>query len=230
MEGINRLSNDIITDHQTEYSLELSSDYVHLQFSRPHRVVSSAVLNGGFIDANHILNLKVPLTANYNTSPDESLQMFSNRKLWSGVTVGLMTAASMDSFVLRKESINNTEIAIMVTAGLSNARRAGDKADYINSAGTINIIMYTSGELSPAAMIEAVMIITEAKTAALQELQILSPVSGKTATGTGTDAIVVVSGYGPDKFEYCGKHLLLGETIGRTVIDAVRVSVKKAIR
>ena len=193
-------------------------------------VISSAVLNGGFIQADHILNLKIPLIANYNTSPDKSLGMFSNRKLWAGVTVGLMTAASMNTFVLRKENINNTEIAVMVTAGLSNARRAGDKADYINSAGTINIIMYTSGQLSPAAMIEAVMIITEAKTAVLQELEIRSSVSGEIATGTGTDAIVVVSGYGPDKFEYCGKHLLLGETIGRTVIDAVRVSVKKAIR
>ena len=230
MKGQNQLSNDIITDQQTAYSLEHTSDYVHLQFTRPHRVVSSAVLNGGFTEANHILNLKVPLTVNYNVSPEKTLRMFSHRKIWTGATVGLMTAASMNTFVLRKENINNTEIAIIVTAGLSNARRAGDKADYINSAGTINIIMYTSGQLTPAAMVEGVMIITEAKTAALQELQILSPLSGKIATGTGTDAIVIVSGYGPDKFEHCGKHLLLGETIGRTVIDAVRASVKKALR
>lgn len=230
MEGQNQLPNGIITDHQTAYSLEHTSDYVHLQFTRPHRIVSSAVLNGGFVKADHILNLKVPLTADYNVSPEKTLRIFSHRKLWTGTTVGLMTAALMDTFVLRKESINNTEVAIMVTAGLSNARRAGDKADYRNRAGTINIIMYASGQLTPAAMVEAVMIITEAKTAALQELQILSPVSKKIATGTGTDAIVVVSGYGPDKFEYCGKHLLLGEIIGRTVIDAVRVSVKKALR
>ncbi len=229
MEGQNQLSNGIITDHQTAYSLEHTPDYVHLKFSKPHRVISSAILNGGFTHADHILNLKVPLKTDSIDGPEKTLQLFSQKKNWTGITVGMMTAASMNTFVIRKKSINNTEVVVIVTSGLSNARKVGDKADFRNRTGTINIIMYASGQLTPAAMVEAVMISTEAKTAVLQELKILSPVSKKIATGTGTDAIVIVSGYGPDNFEYCGKHVLLGETIGITVIDAVRASVKKAL-
>ncbi len=140
----------------------------------------------------------------------------------------MMTAASMNTFEIKKEFIDRTEILILVTAGLSNARRVGDKADYNNDAGTINIIMYTSAILTEAAMIEAVMIITEAKTAAIEELKIISPISGKLATGTGTDSVAVISGYGPEKYEFCGKHVLLGEIIGKNVLDAVKRSIKKS--
>jgi len=76
-----------------------------------------------------------------------------------------------------------------------------------------------------AAMVEATMLATEAKAAALQNANILSSVSQQIATGTGTDAIAVVSGSGPQEIAFCGKHVLLGETIGRLVISAVESSI-----
>jgi adenosylcobinamide amidohydrolase len=200
-----------------------------MQFRRSHKIISSAVYNGGITSAYHILNLKVPLKTESNDSPQKTIREFSNKKKWGEKTVGMMTAASMDTLVILKKMINVTELVVIVTSGLSNARRVGDKADYKPTNGTINIIMYISGVLTEAAMVEAVMIITEAKTVVLEELQIVSPVSGKTATGTGTDSIVVVSGQGPETYEFCGKHILLGEIIGRTVINAVKKSIKIAL-
>ena len=70
------------------------------------------------------------------------------------------------------------------------------------------------------------MIVTEAKAAVLRESGIRSPVSNKIATGTGTDAIAVVSGHGPETVRYCGKHVLFGEILGRLVTDALTASVK----
>ena len=96
--------------------------------------------------------------------------------------------------------------------------------------GTINIIVLTSAILTDAAMVEALMIATEAKSAALQETGVLSPVSNKIATGTGTDAIAVVSGQGPELVAYCGKHVLFGEVLGRLVTDGVKASIKANLK
>ncbi|MCF6194093.1 MAG: adenosylcobinamide amidohydrolase, partial [Kangiellaceae bacterium] len=142
-----------------------------------------------------------------------------------------MTAASMNSFCIEQSCVEGVDSTVLVTTGISNARRAGDKADIqellgaSNKVGTINLILICSANLTDAAMIEAVMIATEAKVAALQDANILSPVSNRLATGTGTDAIAVVSGDGPPKIEFCGKHVLLGEWIGHLVITAVTRSL-----
>ncbi len=212
---------------ERDYLVEHTPNYVHLQMVKPCRILSSAVLNGGFTEAEHILNLKVPLKADYCVSPEETLRIFTENLNYRGTTVGLMTAASMETFTLQKKNFAGSEIAVLITAGVSNARRAGDEADYIDRPGTINIIVYFSGSLTPAAMTEAIMIITEAKCAALQELKTVSTLSGKTATGTGTDSTVVISGNGEDKIEYCGKHTLPGEIIGKLVIDTLKLSIGK---
>ena len=80
--------------------------------------------------------------------------------------------------------------------------------------------------MMPAAMIEAVMTVTEARAAALQNLDIKSPVSNETATGTGTDCIAIASDPKSQKLQYCGKHVLFGETLARLVIKALTSSVK----
>jgi adenosylcobinamide amidohydrolase len=39
--------------------LEQTEDHIHVAFDTPRSVISSAVLNGGAVEANHMLNLKV---------------------------------------------------------------------------------------------------------------------------------------------------------------------------
>ena len=59
--------------------------------------------------------------------------------------------------------------------------------------GTINVILVTNARLSAAAMVGMVQVATEAKTAVLLRAKVKSWTGRSGATGTGTDAVVVVS-------------------------------------
>lgn len=217
-------------------SLEHTSNHVHIEFSKAHQVMSSAVLNGGLVRADHILNMKVDKESAENDNsanelPEQTLSNYCLNAGWNGISVGMMTAASMKSLRMVKATEQGIDLVIVVTTGLSNARRIGDVAEYRSmttdpkDVGTINIIFLTSAKLTEAASVEAVLMITEAKAAALQEANILSPISNKLATGTGTDSVAVVSGQGPEVISYCGKHVLFGEILGRLVMEAVASSI-----
>jgi adenosylcobinamide hydrolase len=207
-----------------------TQDHIHLDFSRPRRVLSSAVLNGGMVEADHLVNWRVSGDPSTET-PEDSLARYCAKNGWTGTAVGMMTAASMDSFRMERETVQGVDFSVLVTSGLSNPRRAGDRAEIREMVignepvGTINIVALTSAQLSEAAMVEALILVTEAKAAALQDAGIVSPVSGGIATGTGTDSHAIVSGHGPQVVRYCGKHVLFGEVLGRLVISAVAASI-----
>ena len=216
--------------------LEHTQNHIHIEFSQPHQIMSSAVLNGGFVSADHLVNMKVPKHSSdkKGTASELPALTLSNYCLdagWQGTSVGMMTAASMKSFRMAKVTEQGVELVVLVTSGLSNARRVGDRAECRTMAedskevGTINIIFLTSAKLTDAASVEAVLVITEAKAAALQDAKIMSPISNEIATGTGTDSVAVVSGHGPEVIKYCGKHVLFGEILGRLVMDTVGSSI-----
>jgi adenosylcobinamide amidohydrolase len=168
-------------------------------------------------------------------NPENTLAEYCRKIQLSGTTVGMMTSASMDSFRLVSRSSQGVEISAMVTAGISNARCAGDRADWrkfqtdANPTGTINIIILTNATMSHAAMVEAVMLATEAKTVAMRKLGVKSPVSGAIATGTGTDVIAVANGFDSEIIRYCGKHVLFGEMLASIVIEAITESLRDRI-
>ena len=202
----------VLTPHAT---LRHTPHHLHIEFTTPHQVLSSAVHNGGLVHADHLLNMKVPLVDSSTEPPEVTLSKYCATAGWDGTTIGMMTAASMDSFRMQKETEQGIDIVVLVTSGLSNPRRVGDPAEYRTMAaqptdvGTINIIVLTSACLTGAAAVEAVLMVTEAKAAALQEAEVRSAVSHKIATGTGTDSVAVVSGQGPQTVSYCGKHVIL---------------------
>ena len=215
--------------------LERTADHIHLRLQEPRQVLSSAVLGGGWGQVSHLLNLKVAADPGNGgqLTPQQALQDYASQHGWQGPLVGMMTAAAMGSLRMVRVEQADLELAVLVTSGLANARRAGDRAEYrhlkaaVAEVGTINIVLLCSARLSPAAMVEASMMITEAKAAALQQRQILSPVSGQLATGTGTDAVAIINGIGAldnssaGVIEYCGKHTLLGEYLARATIAAL---------
>ena len=212
---------------------------MHVQLSSPRQVLSSAVLNGGWVRARHILNLKVEKNIDGRRGPFEdsaiTLEKYCRKMGWQGLAVGMMTAAGMESFRQVCDAAQGVEVTTLVTAGISNARRAGDPAECRDMGGepveigTINIIVLTNARLTAAAMVEAVIAVTEAKSAALQDLGVTSPVTGAIATGTGTDTVAVVSGTGPHQIRYCGKHTLFGEMLASTTISAVTGSLQEKV-
>ena len=216
----------------TQYAqLNHTDNHLHISLSKTHQVISSAVLNGGMSYADHILNINVASNSTCTAAADKSLLQYSQNLNLNGAVVGMMTAASMKSFRLEQTTAQGVDIVVLVTSGLSNPRHVGDHAEYremttsTTDVGTINTIVLTSASLTEAALVEALMIATEAKTAALIDAEVLSPISQQLATGTGTDAIAIVNGHGPTTVHFCGKHVLFGELLGRLVKDAVAASI-----
>jgi len=223
-----------MTCHSNPAAIEHTADYVHVAFPSPRSVISAAVLNGGAVTADHILNLRVDKNRAGLEGPFEpseiTLDRYCGQMGWTGTTVGMMTAADMTSYRKVSREEEGVTVTALVTVGISNAKRAGEPAECrdltagMPAAGTINIIILTDALLLPAAMVEAVQMVTEAKTAALQNLNIQNPRTGALATGTGTDAVAVASGAGPVRIRYCGKHMLFGEILASVVIDAITSS------
>lgn len=217
----------------------LSATQQHILFRtlQPMQATGSCVWNGGSAIVHGWLNQKVPhdLT-DFVETPQASLQRYAQSLGQTVPLAGMMTAASMNSLRYRIERgeifHQPCALACIVTAGIQNARRAGDPCDDDHSHdtltrhGTINIALVSNAVFSPAARIEALMVATEAKTAACFDLKVKSPVSGALATGTGTDSICLLNALeGKAVLEYCGKHTRMGEWIGRATYAAVREAV-----
>ncbi len=233
----NLSTSKMISFPELNMSLEACETFTRLSFDRPVNVLSSAVLNGGFTKASQIINLKVDKHGSSNEAPQISLQKFCDQQCWPGTAVGMMTAASMKSLRHSFLSEQNIALATFVTAGLSNLRRIGDKADQQTisveeeiEAGTINIILATNADLNTAAMAEALMMVTEAKTAVMQQMNLPSPISGAVASGTGTDSVAIVSTAQALPLQYCGKHVRFGELIGKQVIENVSAAVEACLQ
>lgn len=151
-------------------------------------------------------------------------------------TAMLFTGANMDNLALVSQRFRDMEVHALVTAGvMSNAvRMSADTGAFYEpdsparntKPGTINILLLTNMQLSPRAMTRAIISATEAKSAALQDLDIRSSYSARynPATGTGTDNILVVQGSGLP-IDASGGHTKMGELIARTVYEAVLKAV-----
>ncbi len=141
----------------------------------------------------------------------------------------LFTGADMDNLAIKHESFRDMEVYALVTAGVkSNAVRMSKDEGRFYEPGTINIILLPTMKLTSRAMTRAVISATEAKTAALQDLDIRSAYSSlyNQATGTGTDNIIVVQGTGT-RIENAGGHSKLGELIAKAVYAGVQEAVYK---
>ena len=160
-----------------------------------------------------------------------TLQNYARRKGWQGETVGMMTAASMNSLRIHSAEIEGEIITVLSTTGIANALRAGDIADYglqqevVREVGTINTAIITSATLSDAALVETHMISTEAKAAVFQQLGIKSTVSDGIATGTGTDASLVVSGQSTTAIRFAGKHTVFAQQVARLTMASIADSL-----
>ncbi|MFH1675016.1 MAG: adenosylcobinamide amidohydrolase [Pseudomonadota bacterium] len=141
----------------------------------------------------------------------------------------LFTGADMDNLSITRRRFSDMEVYALVTAGVrSNAlRMSRDQGNYYEP-GTINIILLTNMALTPRAMTRAVITATEAKTAALMDLDIRSSYGATIyrATGTGTDNVIVVRGTGT-RIDNAGGHTKMGELIAKAVYEGVQEAVYK---
>ena len=147
----------------------------------------------------------------------------------------LSTGVDIDHCAFKVEEYEELNVSAFVTAGVeSNAMRIGvDKAGSMEregkfeQLGTINTILLTNACLSESAMVRSLITVTEAKTIALQDMDIRSSYNPDVqATGTGTDHVIIVSGEGP-AVSYCGGHCKMGELMARAVTSATKEAILK---
>lgn len=166
---------------------------------------------------------------------------FSALELKEKDTTMLFTGADIDNLAVATVEYKEMKVTALVTAGVkSNAvRMAKDVGAYYEldelddtekkkKPGTINTILLTNTTLSKRAMTRALISAVEAKSAALQDLDIRSTATSRInpATGTGTDNILIVQGTGPG-IDATGGHTKIGELIARAVYDGVIEAVAK---
>jgi len=141
----------------------------------------------------------------------------------------LFTGADMDNLSVQQERFKDMEVFALVTAGVkSNAvRMSADEGRYYEP-GTINMLLLSNMKLSKRAMTRAIISATEAKTAALWDMDIRSSQTPliNPATGTGTDNIIVAEGTGTP-IDNAGGHSKMGELIAKAVYKGVQDAVYK---
>ena len=142
----------------------------------------------------------------------------------------MATAVDLDNYAAITKAYGPLTVTVLATAGArSNALRPGvDMGTHIegesqgDTHGTINIMVLTNAQLTDGAMARAIVTVTEAKTAALQDLRVPSTYTPSVqATGTGTDSVIVVSGTSGPRATYAGGHSRLGGLIGAATHEAV---------
>ena len=138
----------------------------------------------------------------------------------------LYTGANTRNTSVQVQKFKEMKVYALVTAGVSsNAMRTSKDTGPYYEPGTINIMLMTNMKLSSQAMTRAIITATEAKTAALQDLDIRSSYQPHLqATGTGTDNIIVVQGEGKN-IQYTGGHTKMGELIAKAVYKGVKEAI-----
>jgi adenosylcobinamide hydrolase len=207
-------------------------------------VLSSAVAGGGYGRAREILNVHVDDKYD-GERPEEDLAAVAAELGAEEPFVGLMTAAYTQFARCAVETLGGLTVAAVVSIGLSNTTAAGvtppigleaageagsQPAGAAPGAGTINIILLVDGALTPAAMVNAVITATEAKTMTLGAWDVKTP-EGDAASGTSTDTVVVACTGRGEELCYAGPATPVGWLAARAVRAAMgRICEEKIAR
>ncbi|MEV4833860.1 adenosylcobinamide amidohydrolase [Nonomuraea sp. NPDC049486] len=181
------------------------------EFGPGWRMISSAMLGGGIGPRTWVLNAQV--VAGYaRMDPVDHLAGLGP----GGDGVGMMTAASVDRYT----SAADGGAEAVATVGLrvptwAAAPEGAADPELAPMVGTVNIVATLPVAMTDAALVNAVMTMTEAKTQALLE-------AGYPCTGTASDAVcLAVPDSGPQEL-FCGPRSEWGARLARAVHAAVR--------
>ena len=205
-------------------------NHIHISMNSIRHVLSSSIYHGGMGYFDNFINIKVDMTTQCQDHPKLSIERAWQDMGLEGKCFGMMTAASMNSLAIKTCEHNGLYFTTLVTTGLDNGRRVGDKADFDSTdtqykPGTINMMTLTNLCLSDAALVEAIAMMNETKSQVLLEMNILSNVSQLPITGTGTDSCGIISDPSGRAVEYVGKHVIEGELLANSVSSALKRSL-----
>lgn len=186
------------------------------RFASPRCALGSAPVGGGWGRIGWILNVGV--VRHYTrTDLERHASEVADHAGLTGPGVSLFTAADVG----RVRRAEEDDLVVDATVGVSKPTWASDIDDAYTAwrPGTINIVVQMPVALHPAAAVNAVMTITEAKTQALSHARV-------PGTGTASDSVVVCwpeGGAGIEKF--AGPRSQWGARLARTVYRAVSAGI-----
>jgi adenosylcobinamide amidohydrolase len=181
------------------------------QFDEPVRALSSASVGGGFSTPSWLLNIGVP--DDYSRSDlDEHAATIARGHDLCGPGVAMFTAVD----VTRAEHGRFEGASVCATVGATKPTWAADPAaGHARWPGTINLVAQVPVALEPAAMVQALLAMTEAKTQALLEEQV-------PGTGTASDAITLVCPVAGPAERFGGVRSTWGHRLAMAAHAAVR--------
>ena len=183
------------------------------------------MLRPGFHTAHRVAWLEIH---NRDLPPElDASQVIRDRVGHAGLddAVVFVTSRDVRRHHLERVAVETERATCLTTVGLSNGERVGLRLHKPPPlAGTINTLVQVSRPLSEAALIEAVSIATEARTAAV--LDSGERRKGVAVTGTGTDCIAIAAPVGDDAAVFAGKHTAIGECIGAAVYKATAEGIR----
>ncbi len=162
-------------------------------------IASTAVLGGGLRRGRCIVSVRVP-HGYEGRDPAGDIWRAALAGGWRA-DVGLMTAVDLDRVRVAAAGAGGVTAVAAVTAGVARPWAAGSSSGPHPLAGTINTIVVLDRALTPAAALNVLATVTEAKVLGLFEAGVRTE-AGEAASGTATDAVAIawpVSG-APEEF------------------------------
>lgn len=213
--------NEVRTDPlDAPFVVDCAPPILTARFAAPQRTLGWSLLYPGFAIVTDIVWVEV---RNIDLGPSIDPHTFLKARLAElgfATALAFMTSRDIRRHHLRKRRAEDVEAACLTTVGLSNGERVGSRMANGPHVGTINTLVHVSVPLTDGAMVEALSIVAQARTAAIIESR--REERGTAITGTGTDCIVVASPCRGEPLAFAGLHTAVGEAIGVTVYEATR--------
>jgi len=207
--------------------IEQQGPWLSATFEQPQRCLSWAVHRPGFVVAERVLWRQV---RNEDLHPQLDAVAWLAAELQArgdAAAIGLLTSRTVACFETARARVAGVECEVLLTLGLSNAvRAAAPRAPAAWQAGTINLLAQLSQPLSDTALIEAVSIASEARTAALLDEPWEGIDGDGPITGTGTDCVVIAAAPGEGE-RYAGLHTAVGQALAQAVYAATRRAARR---
>jgi adenosylcobinamide amidohydrolase len=202
------------------FVIQCTPPFLIARLTSPHRALGWSLLHPGFSIVRDVVWVEV---RNRDLGPDVDPTVLLRAKLVAARfpdALAFMTSRDITRWRFSKARVEDVEAACLTTVGLSNSERVGSRRSPGALAGTINTLIRVSRSLADGALVEAISIVAEARTAAILEARRRE--DGPAITGTGTDCIVVASPCEGERDSCAGLHTAVGEVIGAAVYRATR--------
>ncbi|HID27530.1 MAG TPA: hypothetical protein EYP22_06885 [Methanosarcinales archaeon] len=180
--------------------VRLEKNTLIISSDRELKTLSSAVIGGGLAHTNYIICDKNP----------EKTLLDMTREYSIVNPVGIFSAGNIENLAMNYEKSKSATVVAIATGGT-----IGNKN--LSESGAINIILLIDADLTDSALCNAIITATEAKTLALQELDIRSSMDSIVVACTGEGKMIMRPNSATEK-----------EVVYMT-IRTVKHSVKEAI-